>query len=181
MINHENVGMKRFLRFNTILCMCIYIYISWLPIKRWILIKSQHILRKPSVGIVRVLPFGPRNWLRQNLSNAWLTSVGCDRNGFFNHFGIPGSRDPRKFHLEKLHPDEEPRNLGIKPSKWEHEETKTKFSSKKINWKGSHPTKSGSIMLDIHLHGLHVSFNTDGLNHGASAGDPHMIQRAQAD
>ena len=33
------------------------IYISWLPIKRWILIKSQHILRKPSVGIVRVLPF----------------------------------------------------------------------------------------------------------------------------
>ena len=37
--------------------MNIYIYISWLPIKRWILIKSQHILRKPSVGIVRVLPF----------------------------------------------------------------------------------------------------------------------------
>jgi hypothetical protein len=27
MINHENVGMKRFLRFNTILCMYIYIYI----------------------------------------------------------------------------------------------------------------------------------------------------------
>ena len=97
--------------------------------------------------------------------------IGYDRSGFFNHFGIPGSKDPRKFHLEKLHPDEEPRNLGIKPSKWEHEETKTR----------SHPTKSGSIMLDIHLHGLHVSFYTDGLNHGASAGDPHMIQRAQAD